>query len=228
MSDSASPEIAVVRPCVRCRISFDLSHAGFCDCLSTDRSFRCPNCGGCACDQQVSARNDFWMSAPPSLWERRRNDTVQAEVQLHALDRDKVARPLAMIIDDDPRVLSLAALALRRVGFSTLVLDRPDSAAQIARSVVPDLILTDALMPRLDGRELCRTLKADPATKSIRIIVMSSLYKGAVYRNEAFRTFLVDEYLEKPVRPATLQDAVHRLLPSFAAAGTPAAAAPAV
>lgn len=217
MSERPSPGIAVLRPCVACRISFDLLQAHFCKCLSTDRTFECPHCGCCACSQLLSARNEFWEGAPPLLWQRRREQSAQAVAQLQALDRESVSRPLAMVVDDDPRVLTQATTALRKLGFTTLSLDRPDAAEQIAQTVVPDLILTDALMPRLDGRELCRRLKSDPQTSGIRIIVMSSLYKGAVYRNEAFRMFLVDDYLEKPVRPELLRAAVQRLVPGAVA-----------
>lgn len=227
MSEQSSPEFAALRPCVGCRSSFDLIRAEFCGCLSTDPTFTCPHCGSCACNQLLAARNEFWEGAPRILWERRREQTTAAMTRLQALDRNTVARPLAMVVDDDPRVLLQATTALRRLGFTTLSLDRPDAAAQIARTVVPDLLLTDALMPKLDGRELCRILKSDAATSSIRIIVMSSLYKGAVYRNEAFRTFLVDEYLEKPVRPALLRDAVQRLVPALLAAGDAPALSPA-
>lgn len=219
MTERAAPGIAVLRPCVACRIGFDLTQSEFCKCLSTDRTFECPHCGGCACNQLLAARNEFWEDAPRVLWQRRREQARQAVAQLQALDRESVARPLAMIVDDDPRVLIQATTALQRLGFTTLSLDRPDAAAEIARSVMPDLILTDALMPRLDGRELCRSLKSDPETSSIRIIVMSSLYKGTVYRNEAFRRFLVDEYLDKPVRPAVLREAVQRILPVAGVAG---------
>lgn len=217
MTEEPSLGFAALRPCVACRISFDFVRAEFCDCLSTDRTFACPHCGSCACSELRAARNEFWEGAPRILWERRRQQANESMTRLQALDRDTVIRPLAMVVDDDPRVLQQAAAALHRLGFTTLLLDRPDAAAQIARSVVPDLILTDALMPQLDGRELCRRLKSDPETSSIRVIVMSSLYKGAVYRNEAFRTFLVDEYLDKPVRPALLQDAVQRLVPALVA-----------
>lgn len=219
MFESLPPAIAVLRPCVACRVPFDLAHADFCACLATDRTFRCPGCGCCACDQPLGARNEFWGSAPRVLWERRREQAVTAERQLQALDRNSVKRPVALIIDDDPRILMQAAAALRRLGFSTIELDRPGAAAQIARMVVPELVLTDALMPRLDGRELCRQLKTDPETSSIRVIVMSSLYKGTVHRNEAFKKFLVDEFLEKPVRFAVLRDAVQRLVPDALAAG---------
>jgi|GEM_PF-4007958 len=81
-----------------------------------------------------------------------------------------------------------------------------------------DPLTARALMPKLDGRELCRRLKGDERTQGIKIIVMSAIYHGTTYRNEAFKSFHVDEYLEKPVKPGVLREAVDRLMPEIARA----------
>jgi CheY-like chemotaxis protein len=66
-------------------------------------------------------------------------------------------------------------------------------------------VLTDALLPKLDGREIALRLKSDPATRAIKVVVMTALYKGTRYRIEAINSFGVDEYIEKPVDPGRLR-----------------------
>jgi CheY-like chemotaxis protein len=133
------------------------------------------------------------------------------------MDRQTVRRPFALIVDDDPLILEVAERAFRAFGFTTLVTRNPEEALEIAMALLPDLVLTDALMPRLDGRELCLRLKNCAATRKIKVVVMSALYRGTTYRNQAFRAFGVDEFLAKPIKPVVLRDVLERILPHLAA-----------
>jgi CheY-like chemotaxis protein len=202
-------------PCFHCRQDFDLVASKMCDCIARERTFVCPHCLSCACDASYSRRNEFWMSAPTVLWQRRRGEEIDGIARLQSLDPQSLPRPLALIVDDDPLVLNVAERVLRGMGFTTLVTTRPEEAYEIAMVMLPDLMLTDALMPRIDGRELCLRIKRS-ATREIKIILMSAVYRHVLYHNEAFKKFRVDEYLEKPIKPGVLRDAVDRLMPAFA------------
>jgi CheY-like chemotaxis protein len=203
-------------PCYRCRQPVDFLKAAFCDCVTRERSLLCPSCGGCACEAPIRERNAFWVSGPPALWDRRREEQNGGAERLQALDPESVPRPLALIADDDPIVLAVAGRSLRAMGFTTLMTSDPQEALALAKTMLPDLLLTDALMPHMDGRQLCLTLKSNHRTRHIKVIVMSALYRGAVQRSEAFREFRVDEFLAKPVKPGVLRDAVDRLMPELA------------
>lgn len=207
-----------IAPCFHCARSFDLLSAPLCDCIARERTFRCPNCESCACDASFRQRSEFWRTASPALWERRKKEQVDGIARLQSLDPKTLPRPFALIVDDDPVVLAVAERALRAMGFFTLTNSNAEEGLAIATAILPDLLLTDALMPKLDGREMCRRLKSDERTRHIRIVVMSALYRGGTYRTEAFRTFLVDEYLDKPIQPAVLRAAVDRLMPDVALA----------
>ncbi|MEA2165847.1 MAG: hypothetical protein QOK37_3974 [Thermoanaerobaculia bacterium] len=218
------PNFTIVRPsesrhvadCYQCRQSFDFLQAAFCECLTRERTFLCLSCGGCACEASAAARNQFWSSAPAELWTRRRREQIAGPARLQSLDPDSVSRPLAVIADDDPIVLAVAGRALRGMGFTTMMTTSAEEAGALANTMVPELLLTDALMPGTDGRHLCLKLKGDVRTRNIKVIVMSALYRGTKYRNEAFYEFLVDEYLPKPLKPEVLKEAVDRLLPGIA------------
>jgi len=204
--------------CFRCRLPFDLVVAELCGCIARERTFVCPRCVSCACGASLRQRNEFWVTAPPVLWNLRRLEQAESLSRLQSLDPSTLPRPFALIIDDDPLVLTVAEHALREIGFTTLTNSNPEEAYAIANAIVPDLVLTDALMPKLDGRELCLRLKNNSRTSETRVIVMSALYRGLVYRNEAFKTFHADEYLEKPIKPGVLREAVDRLMPELARA----------
>ena len=73
----------------------------------------------------------------------------------------------------------------------------------------PDIVITDALMPKVDGRQLCRLIKnIDP---SIKVVVMSGLYTKSHYRVEAMHQFQADEYLAKPINFERLRNVLEHL-----------------
>lgn len=67
-------------------------------------------------------------------------------------------------------------------------------------------------MPRLDGREMCRRLKDDAATASVKVVVMTALFTSVKYRTEAFKNFKVDDYLAKPLDVNTLRTLLQKHL----------------
>ncbi|WP_454808365.1 response regulator [Paraburkholderia fungorum] len=77
-------------------------------------------------------------------------------------------------MDDDPNILRPLRLLLEREGYR--VLTAPDGQAALAAAVVdsPNLIVTDWMMPRMDGVALCRRLKDDAATADIPVVMLSA------------------------------------------------------
>jgi len=80
-----------------------------------------------------------------------------------------------LIIDDDPANLGVISASLEDDGFKVLVARDGESGLQKAQYARPGLILMDVLMPGLDGFEICRHLKTEPATKEIPVIFMTAL-----------------------------------------------------
>ena len=79
------------------------------------------------------------------------------------------------------------------------------------QSEKPDLIILEAMLPKLHGFDL--TQKIHKETKGgVPIIIVTGLYKGAQYRNEAIRSFGAAAYFEKPYDKEKLMDAINRLL----------------
>ena len=195
--------------CGSCQKPFDAEKATECSCLQPVRSFRCPHCASCFCTAGKERLADFWRHAPQELWAKRRERTAAAPPNLPA---DEIPRPMVLFADDDPTGRAIAARVIASLGFGDALAENGEQALELARDYKPELIITDALMPKLDGREMGRIIKSElPATK---IVVITSVYKDPRYRHEALRDFAVDAYLNKPVNPADLRATVTKYLSS--------------
>jgi CheY-like chemotaxis protein len=148
----------------------------------------------------------FWNGAPLSLRERRR---VEARNGLGAVAVHARAS-LVMLVDDDEEIRAVGAHIIGRLGFRCTIAS--DGAEALALMMVeePVVVITDALMPRMDGWELCRFVKR---TSMAKVVIMTSLYTARRYRNEAFKRYGADDYLAKPIDFAALQASLTRLAP---------------
>ena len=84
--------------------------------------------------------------------------------------------PHTILLAEDDRFLRRAAeVTLRRRGYAVTTAADGEEALRLARADLPDLILLDLLMPKVQGFEVLRALKADPSTRGIPVIVLSNL-----------------------------------------------------
>src|SRR5205807_2477297 len=95
---------------------------------------------------------------------------------------------------------------LERAGFSVEFADDGLAALSGARLALPQLVITEILIPKLDGLQLCRELKRDPTTRDIPVIVFSVLAAEARAKEAGANAFL-----RKPLVPSVLLGTIHRL-----------------
>lgn len=86
-------------------------------------------------------------------------------------------RPVILVIDDEAMIVDMLRMVLELEGYT--VLEAADGQAGLARALdtQPDLILTDVMMPIMDGHALCHQLRAEPRTAHIPVIAMSAAYR---------------------------------------------------
>ena len=116
-----------------------------------------------------------------------------------------------LIADDSPTAVTLLRRILAPLGHRIVVASDGDQAARAMIEGPPDLVILDVVMPKQNGFELCRNIKANPATASIPVFLVTSMTREPD-RYWGLRQG-ADEYLNKPVDPDVLVRKVRARLP---------------
>jgi DNA-binding response OmpR family regulator len=127
--------------------------------------------------------------------------------------------PRILVVEDDVDIADLLAHTLKKAGY--LVTTRHTGAGTIARvqSEPPDLLLLDVMLPGVDGREICRALRTDPATAAIPIIMLTA--RAEEEDRIGGLELGADDYITKPFSPKEVVARVRALLRRATRAGTP-------
>ena len=115
-----------------------------------------------------------------------------------------------LVADDEPDIRTLIGTNLLNAGFHVIKAEDGDSALSKARSQSPALAVLDVTMPGMTGMEVCRTLKADPSTVGIAIVLLTAKTEE-VDRILGFE-FGADDYVTKPFSPRELVLRVQSIL----------------
>ena len=111
-----------------------------------------------------------------------------------------------LVVDDEPVIVRLMEFILARQGYELLVAVDGEEALQKIRAHHPDLVLLDIMMPRIDGYEVARLLRADSETAGLPIIMLSAKAQKEDIRRGA--EVGVDAYVTKPFSPEHLVQVV--------------------
>lgn len=198
--------------CHACGLRYDALAAAWCTCLVTERSLVCPHCHTCFCQATRPWRQQFWAGAPKAMWERKHQEYAREQGLPPNPEPDQARRPLVLLVDDEPDIRRAAGEVITGLGYGLVVGRSGAEGLELARRYRPDVVLTDALMPKLDGRDMAGQIKRDPSTAHAKVVVMTSLYTSVKYRTEAFKVHHVDEYLSKPVAADQLRQVLRKLL----------------
>lgn len=114
-----------------------------------------------------------------------------------------------LLADDEPNVLDLMKLILED-RYTIYTAKNGDEVLAALRSTTPDLIILDVMMPKVNGYEVCERLKKDPATKDIKIAMLSA--KAQERDIIHARRLGADFYITKPFDPATFEKMIAEML----------------
>ncbi|MEP7242614.1 MAG: ATP-binding protein [Gammaproteobacteria bacterium] len=115
-----------------------------------------------------------------------------------------------LVADDDPANLGLVSRLLESIGFVVRAVGNGEQALECAHDVKPQLVITDLVMPAMDGMALAKRLRAEPALQAIPIIAMSA--SASEYTKEEALQAGCSMFFAKPLRLDGLLDAVGRHL----------------
>lgn len=119
-----------------------------------------------------------------------------------------------LIAEDEQDIRDLIEFTLKYVGHEVVSVANGEQACQIARKIMPDLILLDVRMPVMSGYEACEKIKNDPKTKHIPIVFLSA--KGQQSEIKAGLQAGAVDYLLKPFAPDDLNRRIKEILDGVA------------
>ncbi len=115
-----------------------------------------------------------------------------------------------LVVDDEVYILHILDFSLGAEGYEVLTAADGEEAVRLARTEKPDLIVLDIMMPKVDGFEACRRLKADPETSPIPVILLTA--KGREVDRQMGMEVGADDYIVKPFSPTRLIEKIENYL----------------
>jgi two-component system phosphate regulon response regulator PhoB len=128
-------------------------------------------------------------------------------------------KPKILLVDDEPDALELLGLKLREEGFAPSFASDGAKALEAVQTDRPDLIVLDWMLPEVDGLEVCKILRRDPATIDIPILMLTA--RAAEMDRVLGLELGADDYVAKPYSPRELVLRIRKLLKRAAAAEDP-------
>jgi two-component system alkaline phosphatase synthesis response regulator PhoP len=125
-------------------------------------------------------------------------------------ERDTPLQARLLVVEDDPDIALLLAHSLGRAGFGVETLGSGATALASMRRKLPDLVLLDLMLPGMDGLEVCRALRGDPATAAVPIIMLTA--RAEESDRIVGLELGADDYITKPFSPNEVVARVRALL----------------
>jgi two-component system alkaline phosphatase synthesis response regulator PhoP len=124
-----------------------------------------------------------------------------------------MAKGKILVVDDEIYIVHILDFSLGMEGYEVLTASDGEQALETAQREQPDLIVLDIMMPKLDGYETCKLLKADDRTRQIPVILLSA--KGRHTDQKIGYEVGADDYITKPFSPRKLVERINTLLGQF-------------
>ncbi|HJZ86588.1 MAG TPA: response regulator [Polyangia bacterium] len=115
-----------------------------------------------------------------------------------------------LVADDDPEVRRIVGSAARKQGLRVIEAEDGERALRLIREEKPDVVVLDIIMPKRDGRDVCRLVRADPAFKDVAIILFTA--KDNQSDRVSGLQVGADDYITKPFRIDMLMRRIEHLL----------------
>jgi two-component system alkaline phosphatase synthesis response regulator PhoP len=120
------------------------------------------------------------------------------------------AKQKILIVDDEPDILELVEYNLKKEGYQVFVASNGQDGIAVARKVHPDLVILDIMMPKMDGIEACRLMRAIPEFKNTFMVFLTA--RSEEYSEIAGFNVGADDYIAKPIKPRALVSRINAIL----------------
>ncbi|AOM79026.1 two-component system, OmpR family, alkaline phosphatase synthesis response regulator PhoP [Pedobacter steynii] len=115
-----------------------------------------------------------------------------------------------LIVDDEPDILELIEYNLKKEGYQVFLASNGQEGITVAKKVHPDLIILDIMMPKMDGIEACRLMRAIPEFKNTFMVFLTA--RSEEYSEIAGFNVGADDYIAKPIKPRALISRINAIL----------------
>jgi DNA-binding response OmpR family regulator len=116
-----------------------------------------------------------------------------------------------LVVDDEPNIVLSLEFLMRQAGYDVRVARDGEAALKAVEDNPPELILLDVMMPKRDGFDVCQTVRANPAWKDVRIVLLTA--KGRDIEREKGMALGADDYITKPFSTREVVRRIKQLLP---------------
>jgi len=152
-----------------------------------------------------------WASIPA-----RRMTVAVRRCRIRAMASNRSSRPRVLLVDDDPRLIHIVSLYLQVQQLEVITADCGETALAHLERGLPDLVISDIMMPGIDGIELCRRIRAMEGAADLPVIMFTALSSDA--DRELALAAGADRVIAKPFNLTGLGGAVQAMLPHHLAA----------
>lgn len=116
-----------------------------------------------------------------------------------------------MIVDDEESLIELVTAVLEQEGYEVIAAMNGEEALEKLKTVKPDLILLDMMMPGMSGREVCERIRKDPKTKDLKVAFIT-VAKFSETGRDVLKKMKVLDYITKPFENEDLVGRVKKLV----------------
>lgn len=115
-----------------------------------------------------------------------------------------------LVVEDEPNILDSLSFLMKQAGFDVRLARDGDAALRMVEKAAPDLVLLDIMLPRRDGFDVCRAIRANPHWKDVRIVFLTA--KGREPDRRKGMQLGADEYITKPFSNREIVERVQKIL----------------
>ena len=121
-------------------------------------------------------------------------------------------KPVILIADDDPEILTMLGIRLSKKGFSVLEAVDGTQTVELARKHKPDLVLLDVMMPGMNGWEVAKALRSDDTFANVGIVMLTAI--GEKVNEMTSPLYGADAFVDKPFDFADLESRIRKVIES--------------
>ena len=114
-----------------------------------------------------------------------------------------------LVVEDEQLILELINEICKDLDCKILCATDGESALEIAKSKIPDMVLLDVLLPKMNGHQVCKSLKSDPVTSQVKVLMISGMSQSSDLQKA--REAGADAFLPKPFSYIQLVDHIKKI-----------------